>query len=291
MDKNAKIGFIGTGVMGLSMAYNIIKEGYSISVYSRTREKALYLIEQGAAWKESVKELAGWADIIITMVGFPKDVEEVYLKDNGIIKNARKGSYIVDMTTSKPSLARNIYIQAKQKGIFALDAPVSGGDIGAKNATLAIMVGGDKDAFDYIKPLLMLMGNNIMLQGGPGSGQHCKMCNQVAVAANIMGVCELLAYSKKAGLNPDNVLKSVTTGAAASWQLSVNAKRILEGDYNPGFYIKHFVKDLSIALEEAELMGLEMPVVKLANSLYEKMIENNKGNLGTQALYQLYSDI
>ena len=283
-----KVGFIGTGVMGSAMASHILEGGYKLSVYNRTKEKALALINKGAIWKDSVAQLAKDSNIVITIVGYPKDVEEVYLGENGIINNIKKGSYVIDMTTSKPSLAKKIYETAKQKGIFALDAPVSGGDVGAAEGTLSIMVGGDKEAFQNLKPIFELMGKNIVLQGGAGAGQHTKMCNQIAIASNIMGVCEALAYAKESGLDPETVLKSIGAGGAASWQLSAYAPRIFKGDFAPGFYIKHFVKDMKIALEEAAAMDLDTPALRLSKKLYDKLIEQGKQDLGTQALYELY---
>ncbi|AGK97224.1 NAD(P)-dependent oxidoreductase [Clostridium pasteurianum] len=283
-----KVGFIGTGVMGAAMASHILDGGYKLSVYNRTKEKALALINKGAIWKASLAELAKDSDVVITIVGYPKDVEEVYLGQNGIINNIKKGSYVIDMTTSKPSLAKKIYEAAKEKDIFALDAPVSGGDVGAAEGTLSIMIGGDREAFENLKPIFELMGKNIVLQGGVGAGQHTKMCNQIAIASNIMGVCEALVYAKKSGLDPETVLKSIGAGGAASWQLSAYAPRILNGDFAPGFYIKHFVKDMKIALEEADAMGLDTPALSLSKKLYDKLIEQGKGDLGTQALYKLY---
>ncbi|MFT8313477.1 MAG: NAD(P)-dependent oxidoreductase [Clostridium sp.] len=283
-----KVGFIGTGVMGAAMASHILDGGYKLSVYNRTKEKALALINKGAIWKTSVAELAKDSDIVITIVGYPKDVEEVYLGENGIINNIKKGGYVIDMTTSKPSLAKKIYEAAKEKEIFALDAPVSGGDVGAAEGTLSIMIGGDREAFENLKPIFELMGKNIVLQGGAGAGQHTKMCNQIAIASNIMGVCEALVYAKKSGLDPETVLKSIGAGGAASWQLSAYAPRILKGDFAPGFYIKHFVKDMKIALEEADAMGLDTPALSLSKKLYDKLIEQGKEDLGTQALYELY---
>lgn len=290
LKSNVKIGFIGLGVMGAAMASNILKGGYSLSVYNRTKEKASPLIEKGAVWQNSAAELAKASDIVITIVGYPEDVEKVYLAEDGIISNIKPGSFIVDMTTSKPSLAKKIYAAAKEKNIFALDAPVSGGDIGAAQGTLSIMVGGDSVAFEELKPVFKLMGKNIVLQGGAGAGQHTKMCNQIAIASNIMGVCEALAYAKKSGLDAETVLKSIGAGGAASWQLSAYAPRILKGDFAPGFYTKHFVKDMKIALEEADAMGLNAPSLSLAKKLYDKLIAEGKENLGTHALYQLYLD-
>lgn len=287
---NINIGFIGTGVMGNSMASNLLKGGYNLYIYNRTKEKALSLIEKGATWKASVSELSKVSDVIITIVGYPSDVEEVYLGSNGILNNIKSGSFVVDMTTSKPSLAKKIYEIAKSKNVFALDAPVSGGDVGASEGTLSIMVGGDKEAFEHLKPLFELMGKNIVLQGTAGAGQHTKMCNQIAIASNIMGVCEAIAYAKNSGLDPETVLKSIGAGGAASWQLSAYAPRILKDDFKPGFYIKHFVKDMRIALEEADSMGLSTPALSLCKKLYDKLIAEGKEDLGTQALYQLYID-
>lgn len=288
LNKDTKIGFIGTGVMGCSMALNILKGGYTLLVYNRTKAKAEPLIQSGAVWKNSVKDLANEANVVISMVGYPKDVEEIYLNDNGIIKNIKQNSFVIDMTTSKPSLAKKIYSAAKKRGISSLDAPVSGGDIGAKDGTLSIMVGGDETAFNELKPIFELMGKNIVLQGSAGAGQNTKMCNQIAIASNIMGVCEALSYGKNAGLDLKNVLKSIEHGGAASWQLSAYAPRILKGDYNPGFYVKHFVKDMKIALEEAHEMNLNTPSLSLCKSLYDKLIEDGNEDLGTQILYKLY---
>lgn len=286
--ENAIIGFIGTGVMGKSMAKNLIKAGYEILVYNRTKPKAQELIELGAAWKNSPAEIAKEADVVITMVGYPKDVRELYLGEGRVIENAKKGSYLIDMTTSSPKLAVEIYKEAKARGLYALDAPVSGGDVGAREATLSIMVGGDREAFEEVKPIFEAMGKNIVLQGKAGAGQHTKMSNQIAIASNMMGVCEAMAYAKKAGLDPKLVLKSIESGAAGSWSLSNLAPRMLDGDFRPGFYIKHFIKDMKIALESAEEMGLKTPGLKLALSLYEELAEKGEENSGTQALFKYY---
>jgi 3-hydroxyisobutyrate dehydrogenase len=282
------IGFIGIGVMGKSMVANLMKAGYRVMVYNRTKAKAQELIEMGATWKDTVAEVAGKANVIITMVGYPKDVEEVYFGERGIIENAQTDSYIIDMTTSSPMLAKKIYEAAKTKGLYALDAPVSGGDVGAKEAKLSIMVGGDSEAFETVKPLFEAMGKDIVLQGGAGAGQYTKMCNQIAIASNMMGVCEAMAYAKKAGLDPQTVLKSIESGAAGSWSLSNLAPRMLAGNYEPGFYIKHFIKDMKIALESAKEMGLKVPGLKLALSIYEELAEKGEENSGTQALFKYY---
>ncbi|WP_230203614.1 NAD(P)-dependent oxidoreductase [Bacillus massiliigorillae] len=282
--KEMVIGFIGTGVMGRSMALNIMNAGYKLAVYTRTKEKAQELLDKGANWVESPKELASQADVIITIVGYPHDVEEIYLGEEGLIPNGRPGTYLIDMTTSKPSLAKKIYIEANKKDMKALDAPVSGGDIGAKEARLAIMVGGEEEAFNDVKPVLEAMGTNIVLQGPAGSGQHTKMCNQIVIASNMIGVCEAIVYAEKAGLQPDRVLQSISTGAAASWSLSNLAPRILEDDYSPGFFVKHFIKDMQIALEEAEAMDMETPGLSLSKRMYEEIEKKGEENSGTQAL-------
>lgn len=282
------VGFIGLGVMGQSMAKNILRAGYPLQVYTRTKKKAEQLIEQGAVWKNTVQELASDCDVIITIIGYPQDVEQVYLGQDGIIQSARPDTYIIDMTTSKPALAKKIYEEAKGKKLFALDAPVSGGDIGAREARLAIMVGGDKDAYEYCLPIFETMGQNIVYQGGAGSGQHTKMCNQIAIAAGMIGVCEAIAYAESSGLDPANVLKSISTGAAGSWSLSNLAPRMLADDFEPGFFVKHFIKDMGIALEESGNMDLQTPGLKLAHDLYEKLAQSGEENSGTQALIKLW---
>lgn len=286
--ENTVIGFIGTGVMGKSMAGHIIKAGYRVVVYNRTASRAQDLVEMGASREDTVAGLAERCGVIITMVGFPEDVEEVYLGEKGIIRNARPGTYIIDMTTSTPALAEKIYHEARARGLRALDAPVSGGDVGAREARLAIMVGGDREDFEVVLPVLTLMGRNIILQGKAGAGQHTKMCNQIAIACTMMGVCEAMAYAGKAGLDPERVLKTIETGAAGSWSLSNLAPRMLAGNFAPGFYVKHFIKDMNIALQAAGEMGLEAPGLELARSLYHKLAEEGEENSGTQALFKLY---
>nr|WP_226530225.1 NAD(P)-dependent oxidoreductase [Metabacillus niabensis] len=286
-----KVGFIGLGVMGQSMAKHILQAGYPLSVYTRTKKKAEDLINLGAVWIDSISGLANECEVIITMIGYPKDVEEVYLGENGIVSSAKPGTYIIDMTTSQPSLAKTIYEQAKLKDLYSLDAPVSGGDIGAKEARLTIMVGGDKEAFDTCLPLFEKMGQNIVYQGEAGSGQHTKMCNQIAIASGMIGVCEAISYAKKSGLKPENVLKSITTGAAGSWSLSNLAPRMLADDFEPGFFIKHFIKDMGIALDESNTMNLYTPGLDLAHQLYEKLAEAGFEDKGTQALVKLWEEI
>lgn len=281
------IGFIGLGVMGNSMASNILKGGYDLLVYNRTKSKGDNLVAEGAKWKDNPADIAKESDIVISMVGYPQDVEEIYFGKDGIIENIKKGGIVVDMTTSKPSLAKEIYSEAKEKGVYSLDAPVSGGDVGAKNAALSIMVGGDKEVFEKVLPVFKLMGKNIVWQGEAGAGQHTKMCNQIAIAGNMMGVCETMAYAKRSGLDPERVLKSIETGAASSWSLSNLAPRMINGDFEPGFYVKHFIKDMNIALSEAENMNLDTPALKLAKSLYDKLEKEGNGSSGTQVLYKL----
>ena len=285
---NSTVGFIGLGVMGKSMAGHLLKAGYPLIVYNRTKAKALELLEAGAVWADSAAELAAKSHVVITMIGSPKDVEAIYFGTEGIIENARKGTHLIDMTTSSPKLAVYIGHTAKAKGLFALDAPVSGGEGGAREAKLAIMAGGDEAAFNAVLPILRRMGRHIVLQGPCGAGQHTKMCNQIAVAANMMGVCEAMAYAKKSGLDPARVLQTIETGTAGSWILNNLAPRMLAGDYAPGFHIKHFIKDMSIALESAQEMGLETPALKTALKLYEELAGQGEGDSGTLALFKYY---
>ncbi len=282
------VGFIGIGVMGKSMVLNLLKGGYEIHVFTRTKAKAQELIDQGCAWHTSPAGVAGAADVIITMVGSPRDVEEIYLAEDGVLAKARKGTLVIDMTTSSPQLAEKIYKQAKGLGISALDAPVSGGDIGAQQGTLSIMVGGDQDAFEQARPLFEIMGKNIVYQGVAGSGQHCKMANQIAVASTMMGVCESLRYAEKAGLDPATVLQSIEAGAAGSWTLSNLAPRMIKGDFGPGFYVKHFIKDMNIALESCADIGLQARGLQLAKGLYDQIAAEGGEYLGTHALYKQY---
>jgi 3-hydroxyisobutyrate dehydrogenase len=286
--KNTVIGFIGIGVMGKSMAGHLLSAGYPMVIYTRTKEKADELINQGADWVETTREVAERADVIFTIVGYPHDVEEVYFGESGLISNGKKGSYLIDMTTSAPTLAVRIFDEARKKGIHAIDAPVSGGDIGAKNGTLSIMVGGEKEAFEEIHPLFEILGSNIVYQGKAGSGQHTKMCNQIAIASNMIGVAEALIYAEKAGLDAETVLKSISTGAAGSWSLSNLAPRMLKGDFEPGFYIKHFIKDMKIAIDEAKNMGMDAPGLTLAESIYQQLAKKGEENSGTQAIYKYW---
>lgn len=284
----SKITFIGIGVMGSSMAANLLKAGHEITVYTRTKAKAEKLLAQGAKWESSPAKASENAEIVISMVGYPRDVEEIYLGENGVLSALKSGSTIIDMTTSSPKLAQKIYQLAKEKGISALDAPVSGGDVGAKNAALAIMVGGDKDTYDKMLPVFEAMGKTICYFGAAGSGQYAKMSNQITIASNMMGVCEAIAYAKKCGLNPQDLLSVISTGAAGSWSLSNLAPRMLKGDFAPGFFIKHFIKDMKIALESAKEMNLNLPGLALAEKLYEELAQKGLENDGTQALLKYY---
>lgn len=285
--EKVQIGFIGTGVMGRGMVANLLKAGYHVNVYNRTKAKAEELVAQGAVWFDTVAELSKKSNIVITMVGYPKDVEEVYFSEGGIINNTAQGTYLIDMTTSSPMLAKRIFEEAEQRSLYVLDAPVSGGDIGAREGRLSIMVGGEREVFEAMLPIFEAMGKNIVLQGSAGSGQHTKMCNQIAIASGMMGVCEAMAYAKKSGLDPITVLKSIETGAAGSWSLSNLAPRMIVGNFEPGFYVKHFIKDMKIAVDSAKEMGLELPGLELAKSLYEKLALLGEEDSGTQALYKL----
>jgi len=286
--KTTQIGFIGTGVMGCSMAGHLLKAGYPLHVHNRTKSRAEELLRQGAQWHDSPGSVAAVCDVVFTIVGFPSDVEQVYLSDNGIIARSLFGAILVDMTTSSPLLARRIYEKAYGLGVSTLDAPVSGGDVGARDARLSIMVGGDQPAFEAVLPLFRLMGTNVVYQGPAGSGQHTKMANQIAIASCMMGVCEALAYATRAGLDPETVLRSIGNGAAASWALNNLGPRMIKGDFAPGFYVKHFIKDMGIAIESARAMGLDTPGLAQAEVLYQKLDAQGGGDDGTQALYQLY---
>ncbi|MCZ2257181.1 NAD(P)-dependent oxidoreductase [Sporosarcina sp. G11-34] len=283
-----KIAFIGTGVMGSSVVRHLLQANYEVTIYTRTKEKAATLIEAGAKWSETASAATEEADIVFTMVGYPADVESIYLGENGIFEGSKEGQIIVDMTTSSPALAKKIELEAKNRNMASIDAPVSGGDIGAKNGTLSIMCGGDPEVFEKISPILSVFGKDIVYQGLAGAGQHTKMCNQIAIATNMIGVCEAIAYAEQAGLDPKTVLKSISSGAAGSWSLSNLGPRMLKGDFEPGFYIKHFLKDMDIALKEAEEMKLSLPGLELARSMYNRLVSKGLEDKGTQALYKSY---
>lgn len=277
--------------MGRSMAGHLIAAGHALHVFNRTRDKAKPLLDSGASWHDSAGEAAAQADVVITMLGFPRDVEETYLGEGGIIARARKGALLVDMTTSSPLLARRISAAASERGLAALDAPVSGGDIGAREARLVIMVGGEPAAFERARPILSVMGKNIALQGPAGAGQHCKMANQIACAVGMVAWVEALAYAKRAGLDPSRVHGSISGGAAGSWALTNLGPRALSGDFAPGFYVKHIRKDIGIAVAAAEEMGLDLPGLECARRLYDQVAAKGWDELGTQALYRLYTEL
>jgi 3-hydroxyisobutyrate dehydrogenase len=283
------IGFIGTGVMGRSMASHLAAAGYTLEVYNRTKEKAQSLLDAGAHWHDSAAGVANAADVVITMLGFPSDVEETYFGEKGIIHQARPGALLIDMTTSRPLLAQRIAATAAARGLHALDAPVSGGDVGAREARLVIMTGGEQAAFERALPILELLGKNISLLGSAGSGQHCKMANQIAVAVGMVAWCEALTYARKAGLDPNAVHASISGGAAGSWAMTNLAPRALADNFAPGFYVKHILKDIRIAVESAEEMSLDLPGLRCAQELYEKVAALGWEESGTQALYRLYT--
>ncbi len=284
LSKKTKIGFIGIGVMGVSMCGRMMAEGYSMTIYNRTKSKAESLLAKGATWANSPAEVAAASDIIFTIVGYPQDVEAVYFGENGIFSTAKTGSILIDMTTTKPSLAERIYVIAKTKGISTIDAPVSGGDVGAKNGALSIMVGGDKSTVKTVMPLFEIMGKNIIHEGKAGAGQHTKMCNQITIAGTMIGVCESLLYAHKAGLDLEVMLQAISGGAASCWTLHNLAPRIVQRNFDPGFYVEHFIKDMEIALDEARLMDLSLPGLSLVHQLYKGVQAQGNGRLGTQAL-------
>jgi len=279
-----RIGWIGTGVMGSSMCGRLMAQGYSVTVFNRTRRKAQRLLDQGATWADSPQAIAEQSDVTFTIVGFPRDVQQLHLGDGGILAAAKSGSVVVDMTTTKPSLAVEIYKAAKGKGVEAIDAPVSGGDVGARNGTLSIMIGGDKQAVDFIMPLFEVMGKSIVYQGPAGSGQHAKMCNQIQIAGTMIGMCECLLYGAKAGLDLETMLQSIRGGAAGCWSLDHLAPRVLKRNFDPGFFVEHFIKDMRIALEEAGRMNLCLPGLALVHQLYVAVAAQGHGKNGTQAL-------
>ncbi len=276
--------------MGASMAGHLIRAGHQLHIHNRTKSKAESLIESGAIWHNDFGSAAQEAEVVITMLGFPTDVESGYFGPTGILANARPGSLLIDMTTSSPILARRIAEEASARGLAALDAPVSGGDRGAREATLVIMVGGDPAAFERARPIFQCLGQNIRLIGPAGSGQYCKMANQIAVAVGMLAWCEALAFAQKAGLDPNAVLASIGGGAASSWALTNLAPRALAGDYNPGFFVKHILKDIRIALDSAADLNLNMPGMAEAQRQYERVAQAGLENCGTQALYRLYND-
>ncbi len=288
MPDRPTVAFVGTGVMGLAMAGHLLDAGFPLVAFNRTPEKAAPLLAGGATWADSAGEASAQADVTITMVGYPTDVEQVYLGEGGIVERAREGALVIDMTTSTPTLAIRIAAAASERGIAALDAPVSGGDVGAKNATLTIMAGGERPAFERAMQLFEVMGKTFTLMGGAGSGQHAKMANQIGIAGTMLGLVEALQYAKAAGLDLELTHAALSGGGANSWSWGAYGPRILGGDFAPGFFVKHFVKDLRIALDESAAMDLRLPGLELAERLYSRLQDADGADLGTQALWLLY---
>ena len=283
-----RIGFIGTGIMGSHMAMHLMDKGYELTVFNRTVEKTRTLTEKGARLAHSVSECVCGQDAVITIIGYPKDVEEVYLGEGGVTENAKQGTLIIDMTTSAPSLAVKIYEKAKDKGLYALDAPVTGGDTGAKAGTLTILAGGDKEAFDMALPLFEAMGKNIVYTGKAGNGQHVKMCNQIAIAGALSGAAEAISYARAAGIDEKAMVEAIATGAAGSFQLSNVAKKGMNGDFAPGFMMKHFVKDMGLADEEAVRNGIKLPVLENVLDICRRLEGAGCAEEGTQSILKFY---
>ena len=283
-----KIGFIGVGIMGKPMSQNLMKKGFEVHIYARHPEKVTDIVAEGAILHTSIAECVKNCDAVITMVGFPKDVEDVYFGENGIFSSAAAGMYLIDMTTTSPSLAKKIYEEGKNAGIHALDAPVTGGEAGAVSGTLSILVGGDKEDFETCFDIFSAMGTNINYQGQAGNGQHAKMANQIMIAGTMAGICEAMHYADSEGLDLNVLLKSVATGAAGSKQLDFSGQKIIDGDYSPSFFMKHFIKDMNIAKEEAEIKGIALDILSTVLSHYRELEAAGDGDLGTQALIKYY---
>ena len=283
-----KIAFVGTGVMGQGMVANLLKAGHEVTVYTRTKSKADGLLALGAKWASSPAESAHGADIAISMVGYPNDVEEVWRGPQGFMSSAKPGCVLIDMTTSSPALARSLAVEAAAKGFGPLDAPVSGGDRGAREGTLTIMAGGAQKDFDFAQPVFAAMGKTIVLQGGPGTGQLCKLANQIGIASGMIAMAEALAFARATGLNLETTLRSISGGGASSWALLNLAPRVLKGDFAPGFYVKHFVKDIGLALDVCREQKVSLPGLELAAKLYAEVVAAGEGDAGTQALARLY---
>lgn len=283
-----KIGFIGTGVMGSSMVRHLLEADYEVNVYNRTQSKAMPLVEEGAVWQETPAKIAETSDVILTIVGYPEDVEQVYFGEDGVFEGLTKGKTIIDMTTSTPALSEKLAKKAEEIGVASLDAPVSGGDLGAQKGTLTVMVGGTQAAYDKARPILETFSGSLNLFGEAGSGQHTKMANQIMVAGTMTGLTEMMVYAKKAGLKLEDVVRTVNGGAARNWSLENYGPRIIKEDYSPGFFVKHFVKDLKIALDEAAKMDLELPATKQAYELYKQLEDAGHQDGGTQTLIKLW---
>jgi 3-hydroxyisobutyrate dehydrogenase len=286
-----RIGWIGSGVMGSSMCGHLLTAGYRVTVHSRTKAKAQTLLDCGAQWAEYPRVVAIDSDVLFTMVGFPQDVHTVYFHEAGVLAGARAGMILIDMTTTQPALSREIAEAASAKGLAAIDAPVSGGDVGARNASLSIMIGGDTTSVQAVMPLFELLGKKIVRQGGPGTGQQAKLCNQIVIAGTMIGICESLLYGYKAGLDLNRMLESIRGGAAACWTLDNLAPRILQRNFDPGFFVEHFIKDMGLALEEAKRMGLVLPGLTLVHQLYQTVQTLGHGRSGTHALILALEDL
>lgn len=280
-----RVGWIGTGVMGASMAGHVLAQGYALTVYNRTRSKAQPLLDRGARWADDPSQLAAQSDVVFTIVGYPADLRQVVLGERGVMHGLASGGIFVDMTTSEPALAVEIEKTLRPRGVASIDAPVSGGDVGARNAALSIMVGGERAAVDAVMPLLQCMGQQIVYEGGAGAGQHTKMCNQILIASTMIGVCESLLYAYRAGLDPLQVIEAIGKGAAGSWSINNLGPRIIKGNFDPGFFVEHFLKDMGIALEEAKRMNLALPGLALAQQLYQSVKAIGHGRGGTQSLF------
>ncbi|HIT89451.1 MAG TPA: NAD(P)-dependent oxidoreductase [Candidatus Merdenecus merdavium] len=283
-----KIGFVGVGIMGKSMVRNLIKQGYEVTIYNRTKSKVEDVLKEGVKWAQSAGECAKDKEVVITMVGYPKDVEEVYFGHGGILDQAMPSAYLIDMTTTSPQLSIRIHEEAKKRGLHSIDAPVTGGDSGAKNAALTILVGGEKEDYNTCLPIFKAMGRNIVYQGCSGSGQHAKMANQIAIAGALSGVCEAFTYAKRQGLDQETVFQAISQGAAGSSQMEQLAPKMFRGDFEPGFFMKHFIKDMKIAMECAKEKGLDLGVLQQVLSMCDELADEGKGNLGTQSLIQYY---
>lgn len=284
------VGFIGLGVMGQGMVRNLLKAGFAVQGYNRTKEKGLPLEQDGATIVDTIKEAVTGADVVISIVGYPEDVEQIYFSEDGILANAAPGTIVIDMTTSSPALAVKIAEQAQANGLVSLDAPVTGGDLGAKNGTLAILVGGQEQAFADVKPLFEAMGRSISLFGGPGKGQSAKLANQIAIAGSMIGTAEMLLFVTRSGIDPTQFVETIKSGSAGSWSLENLIPRVIAENYSPGFFVKHFIKDMRLALERADEMGISTPGLALVKSLYDELAAMGHGESGTQALYLLLAE-
>lgn len=282
------VGFIGVGIMGRAMVRNLMKAGYEVTIYTRTKEKAAALLDEGALWADTVAVCVQNKDAVISMVGYPADVEQIYFGQEGILEHAKPGALIIDATTSKPDLAKRIAAEAKQRGLRALDAPVTGGEVGAINGTLTIMVGGEEADFEQALPLLRAMGEVICYHGPAGNGQHCKMANQIGIAAAIAGLCEALTYARTVGLDPVRVIETIQSGSAGSVQMNLLAPKVLAGDDSPAFYLKHLLKDLQITLDESESRGWKLPQTRGVMEMYQALEARGLGDCGTQSLIRYY---